>query len=575
LGPRTIKMYILGISCYYHDSAAAILKDGTLIAAADEERFSRKKHDASFPKHAIQFCLRKAGIKAEDLAYVVFYEKPFLKFERIFLNTISYSPKTLSFFRESMKQWFFDKLWIKSHIISELNIDHKKLLFCEHHLSHMASSFFCSPFEKSALLSIDGVGEWTTTSWGVGSGTHIDIKEEIRFPHSIGLLYSAFTVFTGYEANEGEYKLMGLAPYGKPRYVDKINKVFSGKTDGSYSLNLDYFSYQYDIKGIYTKKFEELFGTKNYSPNEILPYYADIAASIQVVVEEQLLNIVNYVYQKTKLDTLCYAGGVALNSKANWLLLNKSKFKQLFIQPSAGDSGGALGAALWGYHTVLGKKQRFIMRHAYYGDSETKEQIQKILDSEHIIYKTAKNEDSLVDQVTEKMKKGKVIGWVQDEFEWGPRALGHRSILADPRTFEMKNIVNSKIKFREAFRPFAPSASYETAENFFSVGSKKSHQPFGFMLYVVPVVKEKRDQLGAITHIDGTARPQFVRKDINPLYHKLIQSFGKKTGIPVILNTSFNLKGEPIVNTTKEAMSTFKRSGIDTLVVGTFIIEKR
>ena len=567
-------MYILGISCYYHDSAAAIIKDGVLIAAADEERFSRKKHDATFPKLAIQFCLKKAGIQASDLDYVVFYEKPFLKFERIFLNSIAYSPKNLSFFRESMKEWFFDKLWIKSNIIAELNIDSKKLLFCEHHLSHMASSFFCSPYEKAALLSIDGVGEWTTTSWGIGNGTKMDIKEEIRFPNSLGLLYSAFTVFTGYEANEGEYKLMGLAPYGKPRYVDQIKKVLSSKKDGSYSLDLDYFSYQYDIKGIYTKKFENLFGTKNASPNEIIPYYADIAASIQVVVEEILLDIVNYVQQKTKLDTLCYAGGVALNSKANWLLLNKSKFKQLFIQPSAGDSGGALGAALWAYHTVLGKKRNFVMEHAYYGDSQDPEEVKKTLDKEHVKYRLIKNEDSLVDQITDKMTKGKVIGWVQDEFEWGPRALGHRSIIADPRTFEMKDTVNSKIKFREAFRPFAPSASYETAEKFFIVGNKKSHQPFGFMLYVVPVAKEKRNNLGAITHVDGTARPQFVRKEINPLYHKVIQSFGKKTEVPVILNTSFNLKGEPIVNTAQEALSTFKRSGIDTLVIGNYVIEK-
>jgi carbamoyltransferase len=568
-------MYILGISCYYHDSAAVILKNGIVIAAADEERFSRKKHDASFPKFVIQFCLQQAGIKSEELDYVVFYEKPFLKFERIFLNTIAYSPKSLSFFRESMKEWFFDKLWIKSHIITQLNINPKKLLFCEHHLSHMASSYFCSPFEKAAVLSIDGVGEWTTTSWGIGNDTRIDIKEEIRFPNSIGLLYSAFTVFTGYEANEGEYKLMGLAPYGKPKYVDKVKKVLSTKKDGSYSLNPDYFSYHYDIKGIYTKKFEDLFGNKNTSPNEIIPYYADIAASIQVVVEELLLDIVNYVQQKAKLDNLCYAGGVALNSKANWILLNKSKFKQLFIQPSAGDSGGALGAALWVYHTILGKKRSYVMQHAYYGASESEEEVKKTLDKQRVKYRQVKNADSLLDQITDKMTKGKVIGWVQDKFEWGPRALGHRSIIADPRSLTMKDTVNSKIKFREAFRPFAPSAILETAEQFFSIGNKKNQQPFGFMLYVVPVKKDKIDKLGAITHVDGTARPQFVREKVNPLYHQLIKSFGKKTDVNVILNTSFNLKGEPIVNTTYEALSTFKRSGIDTLVVRNYVIEKQ
>lgn len=568
-------MYILGISCYYHDSAAALLKDGILIAAADEERFSRKKHDASFPKLAIAFCLRKANISANDVSYVVFYEKPFLKFERLFLNSLSYSPGNGGFFRASMKEWFFDKLWIKSHIITELEIDAKKLLFCEHHISHMASSFFCSPYEKAALLSIDGVGEWTTTSWGVGTKNNIEIKEEIHFPHSLGLLYSAFTVFAGYEPNEGEYKLMGLAPYGKPKYVDKIHKVISYKENGSFSLDLDYFSYQYDVKKIYTKKFESLFGKKNNTPDEVISYYADIAASIQAVLEDILLKIVNYIYKKTDLDYLCYAGGVALNSKANWELLKKSKFKELFIQPSAGDSGGALGAALWVYNTVLGNKRSFVMSHVYYGDSETQVETKKVLDNEHTKYRKAKNEELLVEEITEKMYKGNVIGWVQEEFEWGPRALGHRSILADPRSFEMKNIVNSKIKFREAFRPFAPSALYETADQYFQVGRKKSQQPFGFMLYVTPVIKTKRDKLGAITHVDGTARPQFVRKEINPLYHKVIESFGKLTGVPVILNTSFNLKGEPIVNTTAEALSTFKRSGIDTLVIGNYIIEKK
>ena len=568
-------MYILGISCYYHDSAAVLLKDGIVVAAADEERFSRKKHDASFPKLAIQFCLRKAKITANDLSYVVFYEKPFLKFERLFLNALSYAPRSSSLFRESMKEWFFDKLWIKSHIVSELNLVPKKLLFSEHHLSHMASSFFCSPYEKAAVLSIDGVGEWTTVSWGIGNGNKIEMKEEIRFPHSLGLLYSAFTVFTGYEANEGEYKLMGLAPYGRPRYVDKVQKLLDINKDGSFALNLDYFSYHYNLQGIYTKKFESLFGSKNNRPDDILPYYADIAASIQLVTEDLLLKIVNHVYNKTKLPYLCYAGGVALNSKANWQILNKTKFKELFIQPSAGDSGGALGAALWAYNTVLGNKRSFVMKHAYYGDSESITETRAILDKENVKYKVIKDEEKLIDEVTDKMIRRKVIGWVQGEFEWGPRALGHRSILADPRSLEMKDVVNSKIKFREAFRPFAPSTTLEDGEECFSIGNKKLHQPFKFMLYVVPVKKEKREKLGAITHVDGTARPQFVEKKVNPLYHKLIKSFGKKAGTPVVLNTSFNLKGEPIVNTTKEALSTFRRSGIDTLVINNVMIQKK
>jgi carbamoyltransferase len=567
-------MYILGISCYYHDSAAVLLKDGVPIAAAEEERFSRIKHDSSFPKLAIAFCLRKGKIRTGDIDYVVFYEKPFRKFERILLNSMAFAPQTGRFFREAIKEWFFDKLWIKSHILTELPIDAKKLLFSEHHLSHMGSAFFCSPYTKAAVLSIDGVGEWNTTSWGVGNNKTIDIKEEIHFPNSIGLLYSAFTVFTGYQANEGEYKLMGLAPYGKPRYVDKIEKLLHFKNDGSFALNLEYFSYHYDVEGTYTSKFEALFGKKNTSPDEIIPYYADIAASIQVVVEELLVKIVEHVYNKTKLDYLCYAGGVALNSKANWEILKKTSFKELFVQPAAGDSGGALGAALWAYHSILGYNRSFIMKHAYYGDSETPDEIETTLKKENVLHKRINDQSKLVDLITDKMLKGKVIGWVQDEFEWGPRALGHRSIIADPRSLEMKDIVNSKIKFREAFRPFAPSTIIEEADTIFSVGSKKKQQPFGFMLYVVPVKKEKREQLGAITHVDGTARPQFVDKTINPLYHSLISSFGKKSGIPVILNTSFNLKGEPIVTTTRDALKTFKKSGIDTLVVGNFVIEK-
>ena len=567
-------MYILGISCFYHDSAAVLLKDGVLIAASEEERFSRKKHDSSFPKNAVNFCLRKEGISTNDLLYIVFYEKPFLKFERIFLNTISNSPKSLKFFKESMKEWFFDKLWIKSNIAAELNIKSNKILFCEHHLSHMASSFLCSPFKKAALLSIDGVGEWTTTSWGVGVENKIDIKEEIRFPNSIGMLYSAFTVLAGFEPNEGEYKLMGLAPYGKPRFVDEVKKVISYKDDGSFLLDQNYFSYQYDLKGVYTEKFERIFGSKNLNPDKVTAHYADIAASIQLVTEDILIKVAKYVRRKTNLDYLCYAGGVALNSKANWEIAIKSGFKELFIQPAAGDSGGALGAALWVHNSVLGKRRTFVMPHSYYGDSENKEQIKKSLDEKGLKYSIFKNEDVLIDKITDQMEKGKVIGWIQQESEWGPRSLGHRSIIADPRSRVMKDKVNSKIKFREAFRPFAPSALLESAEKYFSVQDKKKHSPFKFMLYVVPVKKGRQDNLGAITHEDGTARPQFVNKEINPLYHSLIKSFGQKTGVEVILNTSFNLKGEPIVNTTKEAIKTFMKSGIDTLVVDNFVVEK-
>lgn len=566
-------MYILGISCYYHDSAASLVKDGILVAAAEEERFSRIKHDSSFPKKAIDFCLRKAGISVNDLSHVVFYEKPFLKFERLFLSSIAFSPRSFSFFRESMKKWFLDQLWIKDHIISNLKIPKEKLLFSEHHLSHASSAYFCSPYKKSAVLTIDAVGEWTTVSWGTADGNKITLKEEIIFPHSLGLLYSAFTVFTGFEANEGEYKMMGLAPYGKPRHVEKIRKIIDLKEDGSFATDLSFFSYQYSLKNAYTERFEKLFGAINKNSSEVIAYYADIAASMQYVLEEILIRIANYVYRKTGMDNLCYAGGVALNSSANWKIFRNSKFKEIFIQPAAGDSGGSLGAALWASNTVFSCKKRFEMNHVYWGDEETENETTAFLRKENISHRAVKSNSLLAEEISDKLVKGKVVGWVQGRFEWGPRALGNRSILADPGTIEMKNLVNKKIKFREAFRPFAPSVINEKASAYFDL-PQKSHLPLNYMLYVVPVRKDMRRKLGAITHVDGTARPQVVKKEMNPLYYDLISCFGKKTGMPVILNTSFNLKGEPIVNTSREAFSTFMRSGLDALVIGNKIIEK-
>lgn len=566
-------MFILGISCYYHDSAAAILKDGILIAASEEERLSRIKHDSSFPKKAIDFCLKKANIKAEDLDYVVFYEKPFSKFERTFLNSIEYFPKSMGFFRESMKKWFFDHLWIKSHILSQLKISPKKLLFCEHHLSHAASAFFCSPFQKSAVLTVDGVGEWTTASWGYATGNSINLKEEIRFPHSLGLLYSVFTDFVGFEVNEGEYKTMGLAPYGIPKYVDEIYKIISIAQDGSFKLNLDYFEYHYSLKKVYAKKFEEIFGKKNNKSESVVKYYADIAASIQKVLEQTLIDIAKYVQKKTGSENLSYAGGVALNSVANWKILKSGGFNHIYIQPAAGDSGGALGAALWAYRTVLNKKKKFVLEHSYFGDGESSEEIENSLKSRKIKYKKY-DQKNLIDIVAQNLSRGKVIGWVQGRYEWGPRALGHRSILADPRDKKMKGLVNSKIKFREGFRPFAPVTTIESAQDYFDVGTQKNEAPFKFMLYVTDVKKAKREKLGAVTHEDNTARPQFVDKKTNPKYHSLIKKFGQITGTPVLLNTSFNLKGEPIVNTTNQAIETFYKSGLDILVVDNFFIKK-
>ena len=568
-------MYILGISCFYHDGAAVIIKDGVVIAAAEEERFSRIKHDSSFPGRAIAFCLEKAKISQRDIAYVVFYEKPLLKFERIFRSSLENIPHSFQFFNSSMKEWFFDKLWIKSTIMQKLDIQTSKLLFCEHHLSHAASAFYSSPYRKAALLTLDAVGEWTTTAWGVGNDTSIDLKEEIKFPDSLGLLYSVFTVFTGFEPNEGEYKMMGLAPYGKPRYKEKIYELLEMKSDGSYRLKQEFLSYPYSLNKIYTSKFESIFGKPNNAPDKVTIYYADIAASIQQVTEEILIRIVNHLHKQTKLDYLCYAGGVALNSSANWKIRTSSKFKGIYIQPAAGDSGGALGAALWAYHSVLGRKRKFTMEHAYLGAEENTNQIKEFLVNNNINFRYIANEDGLVDEVSNHLASGKVIGWVQNRFEWGPRALGNRSILADPRSKKMKNKVNSKIKFREAFRPFAPSVAYEDAVKFFEIKGYEKDLPLQYMLYVVPVKKNVQKLLQAVTHQDGTARPQLVKKETNPRYYKLIKAFGEKTGLPVVLNTSFNLKGEPIVNTSKEAYSTFMRSGLDILVLDKFIIDKR
>lgn len=566
-------MYILGISCYFHDSAAVLIKDGEVIAAVQEERFTRIKHDLSFPEKSIEFCLKKAGISENDLEYVVFYEKPFLKFERIFLNSLEYAPMSLRFYTESMKKWFFEHTWVKTHIVSKLKIRANKVLFSEHHLSHAASAYYVSPYDKAAVLTLDGVGEWTTAAWGVGDGPNISLKEEIRFPNSLGLLYSTFTYFCGYEVNDGEYKLMGLAPYGKPIYQEKIKKLLNFKSDGSFQIDTSYFSYPYSLRGVYTRKFEEMFGKPNKTPDEIVEYYADIAASIQKVLEDIVVDIAKYVRKKSGCSYLCFAGGVAFNSVANYKLLMKAGFKDIYIQPAAGDAGGALGAAMWAYHAVLGNKKSFVMNNVYLGEEETEEQITTTLKKLNASYKRV-NDEKLIDIVSDKLSKKKVIGWVQGRFEWGPRALGNRSILADPRSFEMKGIVNSKIKFREAFRPFAPSLPLEKATKYFDIKKEESF-PFRFMLYVAPVNNDKRKELGAVTHEDGTARPQFVDKKTHPLYYNLISAFGKKTGTSVLLNTSFNLRGEPIVNKTSEAYKTFMKSGLDTLVVKNFIVEKK
>jgi carbamoyltransferase len=592
-------MNILGVSCYYHDAAAALLRDGRLVAAAEEERFTRVKHDFSFPKAAIQFCLESSGIKSSDLDYVAFFEKPFRKFDRILMTALQTYPRSCKVFRESMITWMIDKLWVGAKISTELGIPKDRVLFCEHHLSHAASAFLCSPFEEAAILTVDGVGEWVTGTWGVGRGSGIDLRKQMMFPHSLGLLYSAFTAFLGFEVNEGEYKVMGMAPYGRPRYVDKVWKLIRLSSDGSFSLDMDYFCFHHSADKTFNRRFVELFGEPR-PPNMLFftaesgfpsyfgkapsnydelctlnQHYADIAASIQQVTEEVLVAMARHIQKETGLKRLCIAGGVGLNSVANNRILREASFDELFIQPSAGDGGGAVGAALWADNVLLGNPRRFRMEHAYWGKSYPTSEIRDFLDENRIPYQHIEKEDRLLDLVVDRLQQGKVIGWFQDRFEWGPRALGNRSILADPRNPQMKDIVNTKIKFREPYRPFAPSVLAECAESYFDLPNAVRHHPARYMLYVVPVRPSKQSALPAITHVDGTGRLQTVFRETNPRYYGLIERFAQATGVPAVLNTSFNLKGEPIVNTPANAFHSFSKSEMDTLVLGDFVVEKQ
>jgi carbamoyltransferase len=591
-------LYILGISCYYHDAAAALLCDGKLVAASEEERFTRKKHDFDYPRNAIQFCLDSAGITGKDLDYVVFFEKPFRKLDRILATVLQTYPQSWKVFRESMISWVIDKLWIGSTLQSELGVSKDKILFSEHHLSHAASAYLCSPFDEAAILTVDGVGEWVTATYGVGKGNAIRLLKQIEFPHSLGLLYSAFTAFLGFEVNEGEYKVMGMAPYGQPRYVDKVWKLVRQNRDGSFSLDMDYFSFHHSTEKTYNQRFVQLFGdprpTKlqfftegtgfpkyfgeppsNYQELcKLNQHYADIAASIQRVTEELLIGMAQNLHRETGLKRLCIAGGVGLNSVANTRILKETPFEELYVQPAAGDGGGALGAALWAYNSLLGKPRNFCMEHASWGRSYSDGEVTSFLKENNISYRAAPNEDELLDQVVERLQNGKVIGWFQGRFEWGPRALGQRSIIADPRNAEMKDIINAKIKFREPYRPFAPSILAECAESYFELPHAADCYPARYMLYVVPVKESRKAILPAITHVDGTGRLQTVIKEQSPRYYNLIHRFGQATGVPVVVNTSFNLRGEPIVNTPANAFSTFSRSEMDSLVMENFIVDK-
>jgi carbamoyltransferase len=590
-------MYVLGISCFFHDAAAALIQDGVLVAAAEEERFTRKKHDFDFPSQAIRYALEAGGITSDDLDFVVFFEKPFVKFERILMTSLQMFPRAMPVFREAMVTWLLDKLWVRALITEQLGIPREKLLFSKHHLSHAASAFFCSPFEEAAVLTVDGVGEWATATMGWAKGNEIHLTREVRFPHSIGLLYSSFTAFLGFEVNEGEYKVMGMAPYGQPRYVDEVRRLVRLFPDGSFQLDMDYFAFHRSTKIPYSRKFLRLFGDprppddKFFTADSGWPsyfgeppansgelarrnrHYADLAASIQVVTEELLLNMARAVRRETGASRLCLAGGVGLNSVANWKILRDTGFEELYVHPAAGDSGGALGAALYAYHTLLGKPRVFVMRHAFWGAQYAESDIRTFLDKEGIDYERY-DEERLLDRTVDALLAGHVIGWFQERFEWGPRALGHRSILADPRRADMKDIVNTKIKFREPYRPFAPSVLNECVHDYFDAPGIEQQLPARFMLLVVDVKPSQRDVIPAVTHVDGTGRLQTVVRDGNARYYDLIRRFGDATGVPVVLNTSFNLRGEPIVNTPQEAYTTFMRSGMDTLVLGNYMMHK-
>ena len=570
-------MNVLGISCFYHDAAAALVVDGKLIAAAEEERFSRKKHDFEFPRRAIEFCLKTADIVAGELDLVVFYEKPFWKLDRILMSAIQTFPRSLGAFREGMLVWLLDKLWVRDQIVERLGVPRQKVAFSSHHTSHAASSYYCSGFDEAAILTVDGVGEWAAGTRGVAFDDTIELTDQLSYPHSLGLLYSVFTAFLGFQVNEGEYKVMGLAPYGNPRFVDLIfDKLVDLHDDGSFWLDMDYFAYHHSAVYSFNERFAKLFGAPRSATdsNTLDPHYADVAASIQRVAEEILVRQARSLKRRTGHTNLCMAGGVALNSVANARILGESGFSRLFIQPAAGDGGGALGAALWGAHTVLREKRAFRMEHASWGEAHDDAAIARWLRGAGHEYREL-DDDALYGEVAARLVNGQVVGWMDGRFEWGPRALGHRSILADPRDALMKDVVNARIKFREPFRPFAPSVLAERAEEFFRLPDAPSVDPARYMLLVVPVVEERRETLGAITHVDGTARIQAVHRDVSPRYHRVIARFGELTGVPVVLNTSFNLRGEPIVNTPAEAFSTFERSDMDAVVMGHFVVSRR
>jgi len=591
---------VLGISAFYHDSAAAIIVNGEIIAAAQEERFTRKKHDASYPKNAINYVLKEAGLKLNEVDHIVFYEKPFLKFERLLETYIGFSPSGFKSFSMSMPLWLSEKLFQKKMLFDALKEqdnnfnDIKKINFSEHHVSHAASAFFSSPYEDAIILTLDGVGEWATTTISLGRNNKINILKEIHFPHSLGLLYSAFTYFLGFKVNSGEYKVMGLAPYGEPRFKDIIlGKLIDVKEDGSFRLNMNYFNYATELT-MTNNNFAKLFNMERREPeNKLLQIHMDIAASIQSVTEEIVLKITRFLFKEFKISNLCMAGGVALNCVANGKILKEALFKNIWIQPASGDAGGALGAAQAFYYHELNNKREILktdsMKGSYLGPQFTDDEVENELKNCEANYKKL-NLDQIIKETAKALSEEKAVGWFQGRMEFGPRSLGNRSIIADPRSEKMQKNLNLKVKHRESFRPFAPAVLFEKVSEWFEINSESP-----YMLLVANIKKSKqlqmtneqknlfgidklnvkRSSIPSVTHVDYSARIQTVHKETNPMFHKLIEEFERITKYPVLVNTSFNVRGEPIVYSTTDAFNCFMGTDLDVLVCNNFILYKK
>ena len=593
-------MRILGISAFYHDSAAALVVDGEIVAAAQEERFTRKKHDARFPRHALEFCLTQAEITLEQVDHVAFYDKPFLKFERLLETYLAFAPRGFASFKMAIPIWLREKLFLKDYLIGELKQQRpdfdwdKRLLFSEHHLSHAASAFFPSPFASAAVLTMDGVGEWATSSFALGHGNQLEVMKEIHFPHSLGLLYSAFTYYTGFKVNSGEYKLMGLAPYGEPRFAGVIlDKLIDLKPDGSFRLDLDYFNYCIGLT-MTNSKFDALFGQPPRTPEQLLtPFHMDIAASIQQVTEEIMLRMTRALARETGERNLCLAGGVALNCVANGKIMRDGQFENIWIQPAAGDAGGAIGSALCAYHLYKGRPRLPHsgldgMRGAYLGPQFAQHEIEQRLQAVGAKF-TVVDDATVITQAVDALVAQRALGWFQGRMEFGPRSLGARSILGDARSPEMQKMLNLKVKYRESFRPFAPAVLREDVANWFELDCDSP-----YMLLVAGVQPERRrtmtapeqalfgidklnvprSEIPAVTHIDYSARVQTVHRETNPGFHALLSAFKQRTQCPVLVNTSFNVRGEPIVCTPEDAFRCFMGSDIETLVIGNCVLQK-